>query len=111
MTSTVTRGSAAGHGRHDVVALDVGLGVDLVRDLQREQRQPDARVEGARRDPVDAAPAGQQPVVGAPPEPHVMALGGVAVDLLLVGEVLLPAEQEQRADRRLVVAAPRQRRR
>ena len=49
--------------------------------------------------------ARQQPAVGAPPEPHVVALGGVARHLLLVGEVLLPSEQEQRAHRRLVVAA------
>ena len=98
-----------GHGRDDVVALDVGVGVDPVRDLQREQRQPDGGVERAGGEPVDARAAGQQPLVGALPEPHVVTLGGVAVDLLLVGEVLLAAEEEERTDRRLVVAAPGER--
>lgn len=55
-------------------------------------------------------PAGQQPAVGRPPEPDVVALGRIALDLLLVGEVLLTAEQEQRAHGRLVVAAARERR-
>ena len=105
MTSTATRGIGSRHRRDDVVALDVGVGVDLVGHLQGEQRQPHAGVERAGGEPVDAAAAGQQPAVGAAPEPHVVALRRVAVDLLLVREVLLAAEEEQRADRRLVVAA------
>ena len=52
-----------------------------------------------RRQPVDAATAGQQPLLGRAPEPDVVAPGRAARDLLLVGEVLLPAEQEERADR------------
>ena len=69
-----------------------------------EQRQADARVEGARRHPVDSPAAGQQPAVGTAPEPHVVTLRGVAVDFLLVGEVLLSFEEEQRAHGSVVVA-------
>ena len=89
----------------DVVAFDIRVGIDAVCDLEREQRQADGAVEGSRREPFDSAAAGEWPVVGAPPEPDVVTLRGVAVDLLLVGEVLHPAEEEQRTDGGLVVAA------
>ncbi len=91
-----------------MVALDVGVGVDLVRDLQREQREADSTVEGAGSQPLDAAAAREQPAVRGAPEPHVVPLGRIALHLLLVREVLLVAEQEEGAHRRLVVAAAEQ---
>ena len=38
-------------------------------------------------------PTGQQPPLGAAPKAHVVALAWIAIDLLLVGKVLLPAKQ------------------
>jgi hypothetical protein len=89
-----------------VVPLDVGVLVDLVRDLQGEERETDRTIEGPGREPVHPGPAGEQPAVGAAPEPHVMPFGRILGDLLLVREVLPPVEEEQRADGRLVVTAP-----
>lgn len=97
------------HGANHVVALHIGVGVDPVGDLQREEGQPDRRVEGARGEPVDPPSAGQSPALGARPEPDVVPLLGVAVHLLLKGELLLASEQEQRTHRRLRVALLAQR--
>ena len=98
-------GDGAGDAPHEEVALDVGVLLDLVRDLQGEQGEADLLVEGRGRQPVRREPAGEQPALRAAPEPHVVAAGRVALDLLLVGEVLLAVEQVQRADRCLGVAA------
>ena len=107
ITSTDTSGLLArDQVRDDVVAFDVGVLVDLVGDLQGEQGQPDAAVVGAGGEPVHGVAAGQHPALRGPPEPHVVPLRRVARDLLLVGEVLLPVEQEQRAHRCRGVAAP-----
>ncbi|MCY1230942.1 hypothetical protein D9M72_433760 [compost metagenome] len=88
-----------------MVPLVVRVLVDLVGDLEGEEREADAAVVGTGSQPVRGHAAGEQPAGRAPPESDVVALAGVSVHLLLVGEVLLPAEQEERADRSLKVAA------
>ncbi len=92
-------GVGPGEARDDVVALDVDVRGDAVGDLEGPQGQSDAAVVGAGGEPVHGVPAGQHPALRTPPEPHVVPLGRVALDLLLVGEVLLPVEQVQRAHR------------
>ena len=77
--------------------------------LQGEQRQADRAVVGAGGEPVDLVPSGEQPPLGTGPEAHVVPLGRVALDLLLVGEGLDLAEEQQRSDRRLWIAASAQR--
>ena len=99
-----------GHGLDDVVAFDVGVLFDLVGDLQGEERETDALVIRARGEPADLVSAGQQPPLGRLPEADVVPLTRIAVDLLLIGEVLPPAEEEQRGDRGLRIALLRQRR-
>ena len=68
--------------------------------------KPDRTVERAGGQPVHSMATGQQPAVRAAPEPHMVPLRRVALHLLLVRHILLVPEQEQRADRRLVVAPP-----
>ena len=104
------RGDRVADRRQDVIALGVGVGVDLVGDLSGEQRQADGAVVGAGREPVDARAAGQQPAPGGRPEPDVVAPGGAPRDLLLVGEGLGAAEEHEGAHRRGPVGAPGQRR-
>ena len=61
-------------------------------DLQGEQTKTDASVVRARRQPVHLMTTRQQPALRATPEAHVMALAGIAVNLLLVGKVLPPTK-------------------
>jgi hypothetical protein len=96
-------------GGDDVVALRVGVGRDLMGDLQREEREAHRAVVGAGGEPVDAEAAGQLPPVGAAPEAHVMTPAGAAVDLLLVGEVLLASEEQERTHGCLEIAAAQHR--
>ena len=100
----------AGDGVDDVVAFDVGVLFDLVGELEREQGDADGFVVGSGGQPVCLVSTGQQPSVRAFPEPHVVTLTRIAVDFLLVGEVLTSAEQQQRGHRSLRVAALRHRR-
>src|SRR5699024_6843461 len=72
----------------DVVAFGVDIGVDAVGDLQGEPGQAHRTVVGAGGEPVHPFPAGQAPAGWAGPEAHVVALSGVALHLLLVGEGL-----------------------
>ena len=99
------RGVRPGDGSDDVVAFGVGVLVDLVGDLERKQGKPDAAVVRTGGQPVDCQPAGQQPAGRAAPETDVVAFARGAVDFLLVGKILLAAEQEQRTHRGLKVAA------
>ena len=87
------------HRRHDEVPLDVDVLLDLVGDLQREEREADAAVVRRGGQPVDGEATRQQPALGAAPEAHVVATCRRAGDLALVGEVLAPVEEVQRADR------------
>ncbi len=69
-----------------------------------KSEKPTARSKVPAASQSAGMPPGSSQLLGRAPEPHVVALGGVARDLLLIREVLLAAEQDQRADRRLVVA-------
>ena len=90
-------------GPHDVVdhvvALNVDVRVDLVGDLAGQGAQAHRAVVGGAPEPVHDAPPGQDPPGRGVPEAHMVALGGVALHLLLVGEVLTPPEQGERGDR------------
>ena len=87
-------------GIDDEIALGVGVGVDLVRNLPGEKRKADRPVVGSRREEVHALPAGKMPSLGRRPESDMVAPRCVAVDLLLVGEGLLaPKEVEVRHGR------------
>ena len=99
------RGVGPGDGADHMVAFGVGVLIDLVGDLQGKQGQPDAAVIGAGRQPVDGHSAGQQPAGRAAPETDVVPLAWGAVDFLLIGKILLAAEQEQGTDRGLKIAA------
>ncbi|MDI2022989.1 hypothetical protein PJL18_03534 [Paenarthrobacter nicotinovorans] len=100
------RGPGVGNCPHDVVTLNVRVLLDLMRDLEGEQRETDAAVVGSGGKPVHLMTARQEPAIGAAPEPDVVAFAGVVVHFLLIGEILLPVEQVERADRRLGIALP-----
>ena len=93
----------------DVVAFGVGVRVDPVGDLPGEARQADGAVVGSRREEVDALAAGKAPPFGRGPEAHVVALRGVTVHFLLIGEGLPPAEEEEVGDGGVRVGAAQQR--
>ena len=76
------------NGLHNVVAFKVGFSVNAVRDLQGEEAETHTGVVGARRQPIHLVTARQKPAVWGFPEAHVVALLGVAVHFLLVGESL-----------------------
>ena len=90
------------------VALDVDIRIDLVGDLEGEGAQPHGAVVGRAGQPIHAAPAGQDPAGRGVPEAHVVALGGIALDLLLVGEILAAPEEHQGGDRSRRVGAAQQ---
>ena len=86
------------------VALGVDIRADVVGDLAGSVAEPDAPVESHGPDPQgDPTPA---ELLGIP-EPDVVATAGGSADRLLEGEVLLPPEDEQVADRRIGVGAIR----
>ena len=93
----------------DVVALNVDVGVDLVGDLEGEGAQANGAVVGGGGQPVHVPAAGQRPARRAVPEADVVALGGVALDLLLVGEALLASEEHEVGDGSGRVGAAQQR--
>ena len=75
------------NGLHNVVAFKVGFSINAVRDLQGEDAETHTRVVRARRQPIHLVTAWQKPAVRGFPA-HVVALLGVAVHFLLVGESL-----------------------
>src|SRR5699024_443516 len=79
-------------------------------ELESEQGDSDCLVIGAGRQPFGLMTAGHQPPARTLTEAHMVALAGVAVDLLLIVEVLTPAAQQQRGHRRLRIAALHHRR-
>ncbi len=104
-----SRRVGVGNGLDDMVAFIVRVFVDLVRDLEREQREADAAVVRTGGQPVHGHAAGEQPAGRAVPEADVVPFAGASVHFLLVREVLLAAEQEKGADRSLKVAAAQDR--
>ena len=82
----------------DVVALDVDVGVDLVRDLEGEGGESDSAVIGGVGQPLDLPASGEEPARRCAPEADMVALRGISLDLLLVGEVLAAAEEQQVGD-------------
>src|SRR6478736_109359 len=81
------------------VALGIHVRRNVVSHLSSGVAQPDASVEGCGAEPHGSALISVVP----PPETHVVALARAAGDRLLEGKVLLAAEQEQIAYRRVVV--------
>ena len=86
------------NGLHNVVAFKVGFSVNAVRDLQSEETETHTGVVRARRQPIHLVTARQKPAVRGFPEAHVVALLGVAVHFLLVGESLRLTKNFQRGD-------------
>lgn len=74
----------------DHLALGVDVAADVVRDLKREEAEPEAEVVGRRRQPVVWSDA---------PEADVVSSVGVASVVELEGEALHPVADVQRADR------------
>lgn len=101
-----------GHGllqrAQDKVPFLVGVFLDLVRNLEREQRQSHRAVIRSGGQPIDLGPARQNPPWRTAPESDVVPLAWVPVDFLLIGKILRAAKEEQGADRRLVVAPARE---
>ena len=69
--------------------------LDLVRDLEGEQRQSYGSVVRAGGEPIDPNAAGQHPPGRAAPETDVMPFARAPVDLLLIRKVLLAAKDER----------------
>ena len=108
MTRTSSRGIGLDdEGRvDDEIPFDIGVLLNLVSHLEREERESHTSVIRPCCEPVDVVSTGQHPLLGTLPEPDMMALGRAAGDLLLVREVLLlPVEQMQRAHWSLRIAS------
>ena len=93
----------------DEVTFLIGAVGNLVRDLEGEEREAHTFVVRAGTHPVNGEPARELPALRAFPEPHVVALARVSVDLPLEGDVLLLAENVERADGCLRIAPAQQR--
>ena len=86
------------------VALGIDVGSDVVGDLTGQVAEAAVAVVARRTEPERAAVLG---TVGQPPA-DMMAVVGAVADLLLEGEILLAAEQVERAHRGVGIGAAEQ---
>ena len=81
---------------NNIIALNVGILVNPMRQLKRKQRQADTSVIRSRGQPIHPMSARQQPTFRAAPKTHMMALIRVIVDFLLISKILLAPKQKSR---------------